>query len=198
MKIRTRHRLFKIIIAVAIVTFVLSLYDIFVNQSGWFIPVMAVYVVLAVAALVLYVGRKPQLEETVVAAPDEETPQDLAVETTPRSEVSVRGPHHFRCPFCSQVFALELTNLRKQHELKMDCPYCANTIRVPRSPKLVPGSLVPMEEIQPADQAVFACASCGENLRFSAPGTAPEPRVHVYTCPHCGSNQVQPAAGVAA
>lgn len=153
MKIRTRHRLFKIIIGVAIATFVLSLYDIFAHQSGWFIPVMAVYVLLAVAALILYIGRKPQLEEeTVVAAPEAEAPQDLAVETTPRSQVAVQGPHHFRCPFCSQVFALELTNLRKEHEMKMDCPYCANTIRVPRSPKFVPGSLVPMDDVRPTDQ----------------------------------------------
>ena len=202
MRIRTRYKWFKILIALAIVTFIISLYDMFANQSDWFVYVMIVYLVLAIIALILYIGHKPTLEDepTPVLAEPEPTPvpQDVVEEVTPPMELQVQGPHHFRCPFCANIFALELTHLQKQHELRMDCPFCANTIRIPRRPKLAAGQPVEMSGIGPREQAIFACENCGEALRYSAPGQRAEERARVYTCPHCGSTRVGPAVGAPA
>lgn len=196
MKIRTRYKLFRIIIGIGIVVFLASLYDIFLNKSAWFIYVMIAYVVLAIFALILYLGYKPRLDEPVVAEPAPVVPQDVVTEVPPPEprRLNVQGPHHFRCPFCANVFALELTHLRKEHELRMDCPFCANTIRVPRRPKLSPGAPVRMDRISKDEQALFICENCGEELRYSAPGQRAEARARVHTCPHCGSQRVDPAA----
>lgn len=200
MKIRTRYTLFKIIIALAIVTFLVSLWDIFGNASDLFEEIMLAYIILAVAALILYLGHKPDLDEepVVVAEPEPMPPQDVVAEVAPPQPLDVKGPHNFRCPFCSNVFALELTHLQKRHETRMDCPFCANTIRIPSRPKLAPGNPIEMGAISAAEQAVFVCANCGEVLRYSAPGQRAEDRVRVHTCPHCGSDRVDPAVGAAA
>lgn len=195
MRIRTRYKLFRIIIGVGILVFVASLYDIFANKSEWFVYVMIGYAVLAVLALILYLGYKPDLTEApVVVEPEPLPPQDVVTEVPPPEprRLNVQGPHHFRCPFCANVFALELTHLRKEHELRMDCPFCANTIRVPRTPKLSPGLPVRMDRITPPEQALFICENCGEELRYSAPGQRAEARARVHTCPHCGSARVDP------
>lgn len=200
MRIRTRYTLFKGIIALAVVTFLVSLYDIFARDSEWFFIVMAVYAVLALFALVLYIGHKPRLEgeptpvEPVPVVPD----QDVVAEVEPARPLAVEGPHHFRCPFCSNIFALELTHLQKKYELRMDCPFCANTIRIPARPKLAPGLPIQMDAVSPPEQAVFVCFNCGEMLRYSAPGQRAEDHARVRSCPHCGSDQVGPAVGAAA
>ncbi|HLE48122.1 MAG TPA: hypothetical protein VI818_07485 [Candidatus Thermoplasmatota archaeon] len=204
MRIRTRYTLFKVIAALAVLVFVASLYDMFQNASEWFIPIMVAYVVLALFALLLYLGYKPDLEEeaaqAMVAAPEPISPQDVVEEVAPPPtlDVKVSGAHHFRCPFCSNTFALELTHLRKVHELRMDCPFCSNTIRIPRNPKLSPGLPVDLSSPAPAEQALFVCENCGEFLRYTAPGQRAEDRARVHTCPHCGSEQVDPAVGAAA
>ena len=200
MKIRTRYTLFKVIIALAIVTFLVSLWDIFGNESQLFEEIMLAYIVLAVLALILYLGHKPDLDEepVVVATPEPVPDQDVVAEVTPPRALDVQGPHNFRCPFCSNIFALELTHLQKQHETRMDCPFCANTIRIPARPKLAPGEPISMASISAAEQAVFVCSNCGEVMRYSAPGQRPEDRIRVHTCPHCGSDRVSPAAGAVA
>lgn len=201
MKIRTRYTLFKIIIALAVVIFLVSLWDIFVNESDLFEEIMLGYIVLAVAALILYLGHKPDLDEEepiVLAEPEPMPAQDVVAEIAPPQPLDVKGPHNFRCPFCSNVFALELTHLQKRHETRMDCPFCANTIRIPSRPKLAAGNPVEMNSVSAAEQAVFVCGNCGEVLRYSAPGQRPEDRLRVHTCPHCGSDRVDPAAGAAA
>ena len=208
MRIRTRYKLFKIIAALAVVVFVASLYDMFQNASEWFVPIMVAYVVLALGALLLYIGYKPDLDEeegepvlsgpVVVAAPEPIAAQDVVEEVPRPRNVNVAGAHHFRCPFCSNVFALELTHLRKEHELRMDCPFCANTIRIPRNPKLSPGQAVDLTAIGPSEQALFVCEACGEFLRYTAPGQRAEDRARVHTCPHCGSERVDPAVGAVA
>src|SRR5688572_22246807 len=158
------------------------------------------YIVLAVAALILYLGHKPDLDEepVVLAEPEPVPEQDVVAEVAPAAPLAVQGPHNFRCPFCSNVFALELTHLQKRHETRMDCPFCANTIRIPSRPKLSPGDPVAMASISAAEQAVFVCSNCGEVLRYSAPGQRAESRARVHTCPHCGSDRVDPAVGAAA
>jgi Zn finger protein HypA/HybF involved in hydrogenase expression len=199
LRIRTRYLLFKIILGVAIAVFVLSLVDIFGNKSGLFIPVMITYVVLAVLALILYIGHKPDLEaETVLAAPEPVPDQTVVEEVTPRPALNVQGPHNFRCPFCANVFALELTHLRKEHDIRMDCPFCANTIRIPRRPRLSPGQAVRTDLATPEEQALFVCENCGEVLRYTAPGQQAVQNARVHTCPHCGSERVDPATGAAA
>jgi len=201
LKIRTRYKLFKVIIALAVVTFLVSLWDIFGNKSDLFEEIMIAYIVLAVLALILYIGHKPDLDEEepiVVATPEPMPDQDVVAEVTPAPALDIQGPHHFRCPFCSNIFALELTHLQKRHETRMDCPFCANTIRIPSRPKLAPGEPVAMESISSAEQAVFVCGNCGEVIRYSAPGQRPEDRARVHSCPHCGSDRVNPAVGAAA
>jgi Zn finger protein HypA/HybF involved in hydrogenase expression len=197
-KIRTRYKLFKAIIVLAVVVFLVSLWDIFGNDSDLFEEIMLAYIVLGVLALILYIGHKPDLDEepVVLATPEPMPEQDVVAEVTPGLEV--QGPHHFRCPFCSNVFALELTHLQKRHETRMDCPFCANTIRIPSRPKLAPGEPVAMDSISAAEQAVFVCSNCGEIIRYSAPGQRAEERARVHTCPHCGSDRVSSAAGAAA
>lgn len=198
MRIRTRYKLFRIIIIVGIVVFLVSLYDIFANESQWFIYVMIGYAALAILALILYLGYKPKLDEEPVAAePAPPVEGDVVTEVPPPEprRLNVQGPHHFRCPFCANVFALELTHLRKEHELRMDCPFCANTIRIPRRPKLSPGAPVRMDRITPDEQALFVCENCGEELRYSTPGQRAEARARVHTCPHCGSGRVDPTHG---
>lgn len=199
MKIRTRYTLFKILLGLAVFTFLVSLWDIFGNQSDLFEEIMIGYVVLAVLALVLYIGHKPDLdEEPVVLAAPEPVPEQDVVGEVGAPALDVKGPHHFRCPFCSNIFALELTHLQKRHETRMDCPFCANTIRIPARPKLSPGEPVAMGSVSAMEQAVFVCANCGEVLRYSAPGQRAEDRARVHTCPHCGSDRVDPAVGAAA
>jgi DNA-directed RNA polymerase subunit RPC12/RpoP len=199
-KIRTRYLWFKGIIVAAIVTFAVSLFDIFGNDSEWFAPIMIAYIVLAVAALILYIGHKPDLDDgpAVVATPQTMPDQDVVTQLATPKHLDVKGPHNFRCPFCSNIFALELTHLEKRHEIRMDCPFCANTIRIPSRPKLAPGTQIAMETIGPAEQAVFVCGNCGEVLRYSSPGHRAEEHARVHTCPHCGSDRVDPAVGAAA
>lgn len=199
MRIRTRYTLFRSILAVAIAVFVLSLFDIFANASAWFVPVMIAYVALAVLALILYIGHKPDLEaETVVAEPEPVPDQTVVEEVTPAPQLNVQGPHHFRCPFCANIFALELTHLRKEHDIRMDCPFCANNIRIPRRPRLSPGRPVRTELATPEEQAAFVCDNCGEQLRYTAPGRRAMDKARVHTCPHCGSERVDPARGTPA
>jgi DNA-directed RNA polymerase subunit RPC12/RpoP len=86
-RIRTRHSLFKALIVVGVVTYLVFLYDILLNESAWFIYVMIAFLALIVLALVLYLGRKPDVaEETeaeyaVEALPEE--PAEEAVEAEP-------------------------------------------------------------------------------------------------------------------
>jgi transcription elongation factor Elf1 len=206
-RIRTRHKLFRAIIGVAVLVFLASLFDMFLNDAAWMTYVLATYLVLAVLALVLYLGHKPVLpdEEPVPEGAVEPmpVPDPLAAEAAAQEEavveieevpkrrpiggVHVEGPHYFRCPFCSHAFALEATHLRRTHDFRMNCPYCANSIRVPRKPKVAPGNVRPLHHAAPGERVLFACTNCGEVLRFTAPQSRLERALSVTTCPQCRS-----------
>lgn len=209
MRIRTRHKLFKIIIAVAIIVFLVSLYDMFLNEAEWQIYILLTYLVLAFFALVLYIGHKPDLNveepiitEQIAARGIDEAPppvpqvEEEAIEVTevpkPRAYAAgpVQGPHAFRCPFCSQVFGLEATHLRRSNDFRIACPYCANNIRIPRAPKVAAGDVGVVRHARESEQVLFTCTTCGEVLRFTAPRSRLERALHVNTCPNCRSPTV--------
>ena len=215
MKIRTRHKLFKAIIAVAVVVFLFSLFDMFARDAEFQNYVLLAYIVLAILALILYIGHKPDLteEEPIVAEELDATPagmepslalpiaeEEAAIEVTeltkPRAYASgpIQGPHAFRCPFCSQVFGLEATHLRRQNDFRIDCPYCANNIRIPRAPKIAPGNLKGVNRAKEDDRVLFTCTNCGEVLRFTAPESRLERSLNVRSCPNCRSGSVQLAS----
>lgn len=207
MRIRTRYKLFQAVGVLAVLAFFFSLFDIFGNQSDLFIPVMIGFLVLLAVDAVLYVGRKPLLDEEgieteiISATPEgnEPVPDDAlevveVARSRPRlSNVQVAGPHHFRCPFCSNLFSVELTHLRGRSDFRMNCPYCSNTIRVPREPKVTAQSIDALVHAAPSDRAVFTCTHCGEVLRFTAPGSRIERFLHVQLCPNCRRSAVVPA-----
>lgn len=206
MRIRTRYKLFKAIMVAAVLVFALTLYDMFANEAGWQAPLLIAYVLLIALGLLLYVGYKPTLvepgplgepvaEPVTGAVAEEEAVVELA-EVPKRRAVGVRveGPHAFRCPFCSQVFALEATHLDRTSDFRMNCPYCANNIRVPRRPKVAPGDLRPLAHAPTSERVLFTCNNCGEVLRFTAPDSRLERALTVSTCPNCRSPSVALAA----
>ncbi len=216
MRIRTRHTLFKVLIAAAVLAYLAFLYDIILNDSAWFIYVMGAFVVLILLTLLLYIGVKPDVEpgdilaaETVEAEPEaEELPEpepqvelppptpDEAVEVVeipkPHAQVDpsrIRGPHHYRCPYCSHVFSMEATHLDRRRELRVSCPYCSNHIRIPAAARIVVGE-VPHGWVPDTDRMAYQCQNCGEVMRFSAPASGIKRRLNVQTCPHCGSGRL--------
>lgn len=218
MRIRTRHTLFKVLIALGVLTYLVFLYDILLNDSAWFVYVMGAFVVLILLTLLLYLGVKPDVEpgdimaaETVEAEPEadelpetEAEPQPQLPPPTPDEAVEVveipkqrehvdpsriRGPHHYRCPFCSRVFSMEATHLDRRRDLRVSCPYCANHIRIPSAARIVVGD-VPRGWVPDSDQIAFHCQNCGEVMRFSAPASGIRRRLNVQTCPHCGSGRL--------
>lgn len=213
MRIRTRYRVFRLVILVALLAFAFSLWDLLANDSGFFIPVMIAYAALFLLGLLLYLGHKPVLDDTVMAAEFiEATPEGKPAEPTPEPEevievvelaktrphiasVNVSGPHHFKCPFCSHLFSMELTHLRGRKDFWMNCPYCANNIRIPRQPRLATGKLDAVSNAAPGEKALFTCTRCGEVLRFTAPGGRLDRFLHVQACPNCKHSPVVPAAG---
>lgn len=216
MRIRTRYKLFKIVILLAVVVFVVSLYDMFIAPSEQKTDLQAyvliAYAVLILVGLVLYIGRKPKLTqdepiiaEELAAVPEGVEPEPLptleeqeeAVEIVevpkPRQTVSsagLGGPSTFRCPFCSNLFALEATHVHRDADVRMTCPYCTNRIRIPRRPKVARGKTKGLRHVAPSDQVLYACNNCGEVLRFSAPGSQMERALLVQTCPNCKSRQM--------
>jgi uncharacterized Zn-finger protein len=213
-RIRTRYKLFRAIIVVAIIVFLVSLYDMFGRDAEWQRYILLAYLVLAVLALILYIGHKPVLtEEPIVSeelvatpeggepqvplpVPEEEAVVEVSEVAKPRAYAAgpVQGPHAFRCPYCSQVFGLEATHLRRSNDFRMDCPYCANNIRIPRAPKVAPGDLKRVKRAKHADRVLFTCGSCGEVLRFTAPQSRLERALSVRSCPNCRSPSVVLAA----
>lgn len=209
MRIRTRYTLFKAVAAVAILTFLFSLWDIFANHSNLFIPVVAAYLGLFVLAVLLYAGHKPVLDEEgletelVRAAPEGAPAEAASIEAievveVPKSRprlpsINVAGPHHFKCPFCSHLFSLELTHLRERHDFRINCPFCANNIRIPRQPRVTAQPLDELRAAAPSDRALFTCTHCGEVLRITAPGSQWDRLLHVQVCPRCQRTGVVPA-----
>lgn len=217
MRIRTRHKLFKILITLAVLNYLLFLYDVLFNNSELFIWVMIGFVVLILLTLLLYIGVKPELEpgdvvarETVEAEPEaQEIPEmpepqpalppptpDEAVQVVeipkPHAQVDpsrIRGPHHYRCPFCSHVFSMEATHLQRRQELRITCPYCANHVRVPAAARIVVGE-VPRGWVPDTDRVAYQCQNCAEVLRFSAPASGIKRHLQIQTCPHCGSSRL--------
>jgi len=112
----------------------------------------------------------------------------------PLVAADVQGPQAFRCPFCSQVFGLEATHLDRSNDFRMNCPYCANNIRVPRAPKVAAGDLQGVKDARLEDRVLYACSNCGEVLRFTAPGSRLERALSVSTCPNCRSPSLVLAA----
>lgn len=214
MRIRTRYKWFRILILAAILAFLFSLYDIFANDSHLFIPVMGAYLVLFVAGLLLYLGHKPILDEEglqteVVTArpegepaptPPEEEEEAVEVVEVPKParprvpHLNVAGPHFFKCPFCSNLFAFEMTHLGGRKAFRMNCPYCANSIRIPRQPKVATQKVEGLWHPTPEAQALMTCTRCGEVLRITAPGSQWERLLHVQACPHCARTGVVPAS----
>jgi transcription elongation factor Elf1 len=221
-RIRTRHKLLKLLIALAVVNYVVFLFDILFNASDLFIWVMLGFVVLIILTLLLYLGVKPTLEEGDIVAADEvlaeaeepvpafppEVPapdplppptRDEVVEVVeiPRrrpevSAASMRGPHHYRCPFCSHVFSMEATHLKNRRDIRMSCPYCSNHVRIPPRARIVVGA-IPRGRVADKDRAAYRCAKCGEVRRVSAPASTAR-RMVMQGCANCGSSRLDRAA----
>lgn len=212
MRIRTRYTLFKGLMALGVLVFAASLYDMFANEADWQFYILAAYALLIVLALVLYIGHKPKIEEDILTEQlPADAPQALPVEEEiaaaeiveiPKQRAYVpassMGPgHHFRCPFCSNLFELAATHARRTKDFRMNCPYCANSIRVPARPKVAPGDLAAFRSAAPDERVHYACRNCGEVLQFTAPGSRLERALRVATCPQCSSRQVTVAAAPA-
>lgn len=212
MRIRTRHRLFKVLVALAVIVFAGTLYDMFVNDSGWQIYFLLGYGVLLLAALLLYVGRKPVLPDDLVSEVATAAPEPVAPAGQPTEEAAevrpdpprralghaaMGGPHHFACPFCSHRFGLQATHVRRLADFRLDCPYCGNSIRIPRRPRVTSAPLDDLEAAAPPDRVHFACERCGEVLRLTAPGARSDRPPTVSNCPHCQNATVVLAAAAA-
>lgn len=219
MRIRTRYKFFKLFALLAIVVFGLSLYDVFMNDADWLIYILIAYGALLLFDLLFYLGRKPILEEgePIVAEEIQATPEPVEGEEAPappppagepveavevvevpkRRSVAVshnvRGPHHFKCPYCTNLFALELTHLNQRADFRMTCPYCGNSIRIPRRPRVAPGDLGSLRSAAPRDRVLYTCSNCGEVIRFTAPQSRLNELLNVSTCPHCRSGRVSSA-----
>jgi DNA-directed RNA polymerase subunit RPC12/RpoP len=225
MRIRTRHKLFKLLILLAVVNYLVFLYDVLLNESEFFVYVMIGFLAILFFVLLLYIGVKPDLDdepellETVTAEPEademedslfaapaeeeppmaEPTPEPILEEAPEVVEIpkphanvdaaNMRGPHHYRCPFCSHVFGVEATHLRNRRELRVSCPYCANHIRIPAKPKVVVGE-VPRGRVEDKDRVAYSCSNCGEVLRITAPQSSIRRRLIVQACSHCGSTRL--------
>lgn len=217
MRIRTRHKLFKLLMLLAVLNFAFSLYDNYQLEQEFQVPVLLAYGVLAVLALLLYLGYKPDLSpeepvitEEVVARPAEEEPapellepetayEAVEVEEVPKPKPAtasgdLRGRHAFRCPFCSNTFALESTHAGRAKDFRMSCPFCANNIRIPHRPKVTKGDMRALSSAPPSERVLYACRNCGEVLRFTAPGSRLRQAFSIVTCPHCESRHLVPAA----
>lgn len=210
MRIRTRYTLFKAIGGLGVLVFLLSLYDMFANDAALQAIVLLSYAVLLLSALVLYVGYKPNLDtdeplvsETIESQPDGQPDAgpdvvvtESAAEATEVVEVPkttrvalrapLRGTHHFRCPFCSNVFAFEASHLERGADFRMGCPYCVNRIRIPKTPKVGRANLKAFRTAAQSDQVSFACSSCDETVRITAPFAAQDRRAALPACPRCG------------
>lgn len=221
MRIRTRHKLLKLLAGLAIVVFLASLWDMFLNDGELIIAVLGAYAVLLFLALLLYVGHKPTLDprEPIVAEeldarpvpvagePEEpawptegedEEPEDVTqIEEVPKPRahvgtLDVGSTNHFKCPFCSNVFGVAASH-RRRNDFRVNCPFCANSVRVPKRPKVTQGDLSEFSHASPSERRVFACAECGEQIQFTAPHGKPARSLHVMQCPNCKSRRVLPA-----
>lgn len=214
MKIRTRHKLLKAIMVLAVLTFLVSLYDMFYNDASWEAILLITYVVLAFLALLLYIGFKPSLEkdepivtEELRAEPagvdplpaplpvDEPLVAEEIVEIPRRHTTAgpLEGPHTFKCPFCSNTFALEASHIQRKADFRMNCPFCGNDVKIPQTPHLTRARGVDVRHARTSEKALYTCSSCGEVLRVTAPGSLLERFLNIRACPNCNSRQMVPA-----
>lgn len=216
MKIRTRYTLFKAIIVVAILVFLATLYDMFQNASEWIAIMFLLYAVLAVFALLLYIGWKPNLDEeeavvSEVIRAEPEPPAAVAVAPPPGHEeplwadeivevprrrtpwANLQGPHHFKCPLCANVFALEASHIQRKSDFRLNCPYCGNDVKIPHLPHMTRAKRADVAHARADEKGMYTCTSCGEIVRVTAPGSALERLLNIKACPNCSSRQMTPA-----
>lgn len=194
-RIRTRYKLFKAIIAVAVIVFLATLYDMFFNDSAWRDGLLIGYVALGVVALLLYIGHKPDLDEPVAVALPAVEPEPEPVPAIVEPPPPVEPP-----PIETPIFAepepvamieevprsqrvVGAVDVQGPHNFR--CPFCVSTFALEAT------------HINRRSDFRMDCPYCGRSIRIPRdPRIAKGEPVHVeeaapqdrglYTCSTCG------------
>ncbi len=183
--VQKRRTGYKTIIALGVLTLVVSIVDILLLDQVLFLPVIGLYVVLAVVAVILYFSRR--VKEETDEAEDQEDESEVAIELREREGTSYdfgdvrRGA--LSCPSCRNVFQLGLEHFGQHKSVFFTCPECGEAARLPTGAKKPIEADLPAK---PVHDSWYHCDHCGEDWSVGTFGH--EGRTsHFEACPHCGT-----------
>jgi predicted RNA-binding Zn-ribbon protein involved in translation (DUF1610 family) len=161
------------IIFFAFLVFIFSLWDI-LNHEQWLERIIALYGILILLTFLFLVSRekKKQIQQIPVN----------------QFEQSLEGRlQHFKCPSCGGIFAIKKSKSDNKELFTLTCPDCGKTGSIPSTPTQIREDIPEKKSIHKN----FQCRNCGECIMIWAEGVdiIPDEKIHVYSCPYCGSQQ---------
>ncbi len=184
--VHKRRTGYKWILALGFLTLAATVVDILFLDNALQLPLLAVYGVLALAAILMYFSRS--IKEPKEEEPEEEAfPVDANINLRERTGTSydLADVRHgvLSCPSCRQVFQLGLEHYDQRRNVLFTCPECGEAGRLPTDAKPPVVADIPVE---PVHAAWYHCDHCGEDWSVGTFGH--DGRVSRFeACPHCGT-----------
>ncbi len=185
--VHKRRAGYKWVILFGVLTLVTSVVDILFLDQILLLPVVGIYGLLAVVAVLMYFSRRVRepVEEEEETEPQPQT--DVAVNLREREGTSydLADVRHgvLSCPSCRQVFQLGLEHYDQRRAVLFTCPECGEAGRLPTGAKKPVEAEVP---VKPVHEAWYHCDHCGEDWNVGTFGH--EGRTSRFeACPHCGT-----------
>jgi predicted RNA-binding Zn-ribbon protein involved in translation (DUF1610 family) len=159
------------ILLIALILFLISLWDIF-NDQQWYQTILAIYgIILLLAIVMLFIGRE-EISKTD--------------DTVKIFEKTLEGKlHHFKCPSCDGIFAIKKSKANNKRSFTLTCPDCGTLGSIPAKPQTVIDRIPEQKSMKTR----FKCSNCGEWVTIWAEGAPLFSHIHVFSCPYCGENK---------
>ncbi len=160
--VRRRRVAYGLIITFAFLDLFGTLWDIVYNASELQWPLLAVYALLILWAVILLFSRRRHLQEV--------------------AELEAMQRTYLECDHCKGVFQFGQLRLKDRKKVGFSCPLCGDD-------SLLPGPESPAVERVLPDAAVieteYACGNCNEQIVVGTFGGKPR-EAAFRACPHCG------------
>ena len=160
--------LYLLIFIASLLTFVLSLYDIY-NDGDWILAILSLYIILIIGTIVLLALSPKQQDERIAE-----------FEKTLHGKLT-----HFKCPTCGGIFALKKSRQNNNNPFTISCPDCGAV------GEIRPQLQVVYEHIpsQKSPNKKFTCSNCGERVSLWAEGSELYHDITIFSCPYCGADR---------
>jgi predicted RNA-binding Zn-ribbon protein involved in translation (DUF1610 family) len=160
------------IIFFAFLVFIFSLWDIIYHEQ-WLERIIALYGILILLTFLFLVSREKK--------------KPVVPKTVDTFEKSLDGKlQHFKCPSCGGIFAIKKSNMNNKQPFMLTCPDCGMTGSISSKPSQVQQEIPEEKSVH----KIFQCQNCGETITIWSEGQdMVQDRIHVYSCPYCGTKQ---------